>query len=130
LQDLETFGTNETLVAGVVLGTTIGALAAAVGRAYRNAWLYFVAFYSLLMPYALLANLLNHDWAAVRSWAWFGWLSLAWLTVLLLANFVVHYDSPSDRSNHGPARRRTLRGTLRGILLHLTLLLLGFVLLV
>jgi tRNA A-37 threonylcarbamoyl transferase component Bud32 len=84
LQELEAFEAGGAGLAVVLLGVTIGALAAGIGRAYRAGWLWFLALYSLFVPQRWLTGLLNQDWAPVRSWGWFWAFTLASLAGLVL----------------------------------------------
>jgi hypothetical protein len=76
------------LIVGVVAGATIGALAGAMGRAYRVALLLPTAGWILLVSLPLVV--LDSDWSPVRSWGWI-WVktSLALLALGMIASIVI-----------------------------------------
>jgi hypothetical protein len=105
LQQIEAFGSRETMLAGVLLGATIGALATAIWRAYRLAIFYFFFYLcSLLVPQIWLPELLNQDWGPMRSWGWFWTLSIAALAAEVLPRPLLRVGNWTGMQNQALVR--------------------------
>jgi hypothetical protein len=92
LQEIEAFGTWETTLLNVVLGATIGALAVAIGQAFRLTQPIAPLFIFLFLPGLRVTWLLDRDWAPVRSWDRF-WEPIAPVAVLVLGALLILFNT-------------------------------------
>jgi hypothetical protein len=85
---VQAFGLGESLIAGVLVGGTIGALAGAIGRAYRVEIL--LPSFVWMSGLAMVRWLQDWDWWQVRSWGWI-WVEtgLALLALGMIASILI-----------------------------------------
>jgi tRNA A-37 threonylcarbamoyl transferase component Bud32 len=85
LLEIDAFGPSwaTTMLLIGLLGATLGALAVAIGQAYRMSIYVYLPGFLFLASYSL-TWLLDRDWAPVHVWGW-TWVVAASLTVLAIA---------------------------------------------